>query len=133
MTNPDANTFENRKEKFKLIQDQLSPDPRSEDNAGRLLEYIQNGAIPHRGTEPEKEYDRGRLHTNYFLKIFFTVGNEIIDDNLSKTEVQNKLTETKNASTPSHLPSDGSKGQWRTANRHKQKAYEWFLCEWGDK
>jgi len=131
MTNPDVNTFEERKEKFRLIQDKLRPNPRSKENADRLLTYIQSGALPYRGNyTPEEQHEKDRLHSDYFLQLFFSVGNDILDEDMSETEAQEKLEEVRNASMPSGLPSDGSKGQWRAANKHRQKSYEWFLCEW---
>lgn len=131
-TKPDANTYEARKEKFELIRGKLGPsNPRSKNNSDRILTYIQSGALPFRSNySAEDEHNRDRLHSNYFLQIFFSVGETIVEDNLSKSEAQSNLKEVKNASMPSGLPSDGSKGQWRTANKHKQKAYEWFLCKW---
>lgn len=131
MANPTANTFEARKEKFNLIQEQLGDDPRSEANADRLLTYIQNGALPYRSNySPAEEHENGRLHRNYFLQIFFNVGTSIIDEDMSQAEAREKLEDAQDATMPNNLPSDGSKGQWRSANKHKQKAYEWFLCEW---
>jgi len=127
---PNENTYEERKKKFELIRDKLGPsNPRSSENAERLLEYIQSGALPFKGS-PQDAFDRDRLHRDYFLQIFFSIGDTILSEDLTKSEAQNRLEEARNASMPNNLPSDGSKGQWRAANKHKRKSYEWFLCEW---
>lgn len=132
VTKPNENTFSERKQKFELICDKLGPqNPRSKENAERLLEYVQSGALPFSSSyTPQEAFDKNKLHRDYFLQLFFSVGEEIIADDLSKSEVEEKLEEEENKSMPSGLPSDGSKGQWKTAKRHRCKAYRWFLCQW---
>lgn len=65
----------------------------------------------------------------YALKIFLSKAERALSEGLTEEQVRDLLEESQEADMPSGLPQDGSKGQWRTANRHAQGSYAWILGE----
>lgn len=136
-----TSTFEHRKRKFALIHDHLDGEgdgwddgPRREENEDRLLALVMAGALPWRGTyHPEGYSETWGIHGEYFLQIFFSTGKNIIDDDLSAEEVRERIEEKRHVleeGIGKPTATDGSKGQWKAANKHAIKSYRWFLGEY---
>ena len=65
---------------------------------------------------------------DYWFNIFSDLGEEIVGEGWDEEKVREKLEEINNRTMPS-LPSDGSKGQWRSCQKAKRRTCEWFLGE----
>lgn len=129
-------TTEERKQGFMQYQKSLSQYPENEKHFHRTtLRYVKNGVIPwNRSGEDDDRYtpegynDTWGIHGSYFITIFISTACDAVL--MERYELRAELEEKKNWEPTGNYPSDGSKGQARTANRHTAKTYQWFLCVW---